>query len=86
MNYRKVNLIIVGAPETGKTLLMKKLIDPKRQNLPKDEITICIRKTTSNRGRIYLRIWDFPNHVCNNYSYISIYDYSNYISYIGESH
>ena len=67
VQYRMLNLIIVGAAESGKTSLMKRLSRLKKQNLSKDEIRICIWKfspTTSDGTDTYFRTWDFPSQVC----------------------
>ena len=67
VQYRMINLVIVGAAESGKTSLMKRLSHLKKQNSSRDEIRICIWKfssTTSDGANTYFRIWDFPSQVC----------------------
>ena len=61
-----LNLIIVGVAKSGKTSLVKKLSQLRRQNLPNDELNICTWKffpTTNDGNNVYFRTWDFPSQV-----------------------
>ena len=68
VQYRLLNLMIVGSTESGKTSLMMRLGKLRRRlNLPKDEISIYDWKfssTTSDKCSVYFRICDFPSQVC----------------------
>ena len=89
MQYRKLDLVIVGGKRKGKSSLVKGLNRSlKKKAFPVDEIGIYNWEYSPPAGdgpAVVFRIWDFPNEVvtyCNKYIFEqSLQEYDTTVNY-----